>query len=612
MSSTQFPDGFLAGVLGQLTNGVYQALSTAEKALCDEAAQASSNAAQNRLFATVSRIRLGRLRLTDQLAQLVADPALPVPAFDHERAELVGMAAAMDACRQQGGGALVAASGALGVAPERLAAGLLAWMDVATLDAHAALQVFRAFREHVLNALPAWSAAWAEGLGLTIEEELTEDDSGGAAAVDEALLALLDTLQQEQADALAAGNQAALDLSSLEQRIGQAAVSLDKPTEETLRLVSRLFDFILKASGLTAGVRQLVGFLQVPLTKVALLDDSFFDREGHPARKLLNQISTASIGLGDAAAGDPVFDVMTHAVQTVLSQFKRDAAMFSDVLADLATALEREAEQAMQAEERLRSAEDLGARTESARSTVDQALNAVLADSALPAVVRQFVDGLWRKVMFLAFQQEGADGEKWAQYSQTLEDLRWSVQPIASPPDRQKLLKLVPQLLKDLRMGLTWAGISQAEMDDFFKSLEAIHLAHLRGKPTPVAESGPEATAEPAPAPSAEPDAASAAEAVANDDSLESCLQRVDGMSMGLWVEFCEADDKRSRCKLAAVIKHTGKYIFVNRSGVKVAEKTRDELALDLRDGRIEMMEDTRLFDRALESVIGNTRSRKA
>jgi hypothetical protein len=94
--------------------------------------------------------------------------------------------------------------------------------------------------------------------------------------------------------------------------------------------------------------------------------------------------------------------------------------------------------------------------------------------------------------------------------------------------------------------------------------------------------------------------------------ALEAYLRVVDGMSMGLWVEFCESEEKRFRCKLAAVIRHTGKYIFVNRSGVKVAEKTRDELARDLCEGRIEMMEDARLFDRALESVIGSARNRKA
>ncbi|HEY9036599.1 MAG TPA: DUF1631 family protein [Pseudomonadales bacterium] len=611
MSAMPFPDGFLAAVLGQLTNGLYQTLSEAERLLCDEAAAAASNADQNRLFETVSRMRLGRLRLTDQMAQLIAMPAEAEPAFNAERAELVGMEEAVALCRRQGDGALSAVTGSLGVEPARLAACLLAWMDTAALDAHAALLVFRAFQQHVFGELPAWSQAWAEALGLAVQETPAEA-AGSQPVTDEALLTLLDALQQEQAAALAGNRMMALDLPALESRIAQANVVLDKSTQETLRLVARLFDFILQASSLSAGVRQLVGFLQVPLTKVALLDEAFFDREGHSARKLLNQMSTASIGLGDATAGDPVFDAMQQAVQAVLSQFERHPAIFSDVLANLVTALERESEQAMQAEERLRSAEDLGARTESARSVVDGMLAPVLSDDGLPAVVRRFIDSLWRKVLFLAFQQEGTEGDKWAQHSKTLADLDWSVRPIATPADRQKLLKLVPQLLKDLRMGLTWAGVAQAEMDDFFKALEAIHLAHLRGKPTPGEEPAETASAAEPMADTVADDAVADTASAGTEAALEAYLRVVDGMSMGLWVEFCESEEKRFRCKLAAVIRHTGKYIFVNRSGVKVAEKTRDELARDLCEGRIEMMEDARLFDRALESVIGSARNRKA
>ena len=71
-------------------------------------------------------------------------------------------------------------------------------------------------------------------------------------------------------------------------------------------------------------------------------------------------------------------------------------------------------------------------------------------------------------------------------------------------------------------------------------------------------------------------------------------------------------DDTRVRCKLAAFIKATGKYIFVNRSGAKMAEYHRDDLAVALQDGVITLLDDGLIFDRALESIIDNLRhSRK-
>ena len=54
-----------------------------------------------------------------------------------------------------------------------------------------------------------------------------------------------------------------------------------------------------------------------------------------------------------------------------------------------------------------------------------------------------------------------------------------------------------------------------------------------------------------------------------------------------------------------------GHYIFVNRSGVKVAEKTKLELASDLKEGLVQVLNDGLLFDRALESIIGNLRGQE-
>ncbi|HEB28050.1 MAG TPA: DUF1631 family protein, partial [Porticoccus sp.] len=80
----------------------------------------------------------------------------------------------------------------------------------------------------------------------------------------------------------------------------------------------------------------------------------------------------------------------------------------------------------------------------------------------------------------------------------------------------------------------------------------------------------------------------------------------------GNWVELHQDDGKKFRCRLAAIIRSTGKYIFVNRSGMKVAEYHRQGLAVAIKNGQISTLDEGLLFDRALESVIGNLRSMKA
>ena len=101
-------------------------------------------------------------------------------------------------------------------------------------------------------------------------------------------------------------------------------------------------------------------------------------------------------------------------------------------------------------------------------------------------------------------------------------------------------------------------------------------------------------------------DAEDSGEELLSDDDPD--LQKVDAMSMGNWVELHQDDGKKFRCRLAAVIRSTGKYIFVNRSGMKVAEYNRQSLAHALKTGAVTAIDDGLLFDRALESVIGNLR----
>ena len=85
-------------------------------------------------------------------------------------------------------------------------------------------------------------------------------------------------------------------------------------------------------------------------------------------------------------------------------------------------------------------------------------------------------------------------------------------------------------------------------------------------------------------------------------------LLKVRQLHIGSWVEFREDEENTLRCKLTAIIAPANSYIFVNRTGLKVLEKTCTELALEFKRGGVRTLDDALLFDRALASVIGNLR----
>lgn len=85
-------------------------------------------------------------------------------------------------------------------------------------------------------------------------------------------------------------------------------------------------------------------------------------------------------------------------------------------------------------------------------------------------------------------------------------------------------------------------------------------------------------------------------------------LLKVRQLRVGCWVEFQEDAENTLRCKLTAIIAPDHTCIFVNRTGLKVLEKSPVELALEFKRGAVRTLDDALLFDRALASVIGNLR----
>ncbi|MNI24536.1 hypothetical protein D3C73_781600 [compost metagenome] len=374
--------------------------------------------------------------------------------------------------------------------------------------------------------------------------------------------------------------------------------------EDVINLIAMLFECILDDRNLPDSLKALIGRLQIPMLKVAVLDKSFFSRGCHPARRLLNEIAAAAMGWGDCDdhQRDSLYLRIEQVVQRLLSDFVDDPAIFSDLLAEFLAFTSDERRRSDLLEQRTRDAEEGRARAELARQQVEQVLNAVLLGKVLPKQVLAFVQQAWSQVLLLTCLKHGDQSEQWQADVQTLEQLVWSVQRHDEPDTEMRLLELVPGLLKALREGLSRSAFDPFATAEFFSELESLHVQAFEQK-------APEADAplmvqvqEQIQLPTADEGSVDTDSAAVDDESL---LQ-VDRLQVGGWVEFQEDEDNTLRCKLAAIIDATGKYIFVDRTGMKVRERSRESLALDVRRNTVRILDDTLLFDRALESVIDN------
>jgi hypothetical protein len=422
--------------------------------------------------------------------------------------------------------------------------------------------------------------------------------------------------------------------------------------EDVINLVSMMFEFILEDRSLADPMKALLARLQIPMIKAAIADKTFFGKGGHPARRLLNEMATAAIGWQDTGVEnrgkDLLYRHIEQTVNTVLSDFAKDVDVFSKLLLEFRAFQEKEKRRAKILEQRTIDAEDGKARSQRARTEVDAALEEITAGVELPRAAAELLASAWSNVLFITCLKQGPESEQFVEQLQTARELVWSATASMTGDNRQKLLKLVPGLLAKLRGGLEDIAFNPYQMGQMFKALEKLHLEVLRRNPqqppktqqpeaaAPAQPSAPEAAATepeqplaeapPMSAPSVEPPEAGAkapqdlvaAEAAHDDLTIAEReteegidaqhLALVANLTQGSWFEMSSAAGETYRCRLAAIIKPTGKYIFVNRTGMKVAEEDKPSLAVALKEGRIRLLDDGMLFDRALESVIGNLR----
>jgi hypothetical protein len=436
------------------------------------------------------------------------------------------------------------------------------------------------------------------------------------------LMRLLSHLQQYVPNALA--HQDDFDLrSQLEQLLTRVSVKSGKfrvvgvVDEDVINLIAMLFEFILDDGSLPDSLKLLIGRLQIPMLKVAVLDKSFFSRGSHPARRLLNEIASAAMGWGgrDDHQRDSLYMRIEQIVQRLLNDFVDDPALFSELLVDFLAFSADERRRSELLEQRTRDAEEGRAKADLARRLVQVELNQRLFGKTLPEVVVRLLEEAWSKVLLLVCLKHGVKSPEWASGLRTMDDLIWSVEPHDEPAARMRLLELVPGLLKALRDGLTSSAFDPFATGEFFSQLEALHVQafqrELQSIDPAAAHDDPPMVAilEEIVLEGTETLAADAQIALADDDAG---LVEVDKLRLGSWIEIREDDEFTLRCKLTAIIESTGKYIFVNRTGMKVLERTRTQLALEFDEGHVRVLDDTLLFDRALDSVVSNLRKLKA
>ena len=443
-------------------------------------------------------------------------------------------------------------------------------------------------------------------------------------------------------------------------RIKGAEVAGIDPVDQTLvDIVSTLFDFIYDDPSIPDRIKVLIGRLQIPVIKVAILDKGFFARKNNPARRLLNTLARAGLGWVDdgSETQQALYRRMEQVVERILDEFEDDVEVFEQELEAFEHWLQEEQQRALQQEEQSARADQNREQLAIAKAVARQAISQVLDDVEVPEPVRAFLEGTWKDLLVVLHLRAGSESETWKKVLKVAVTLVWSLQPKADAAERKQLAGILPALIRSLREGMRRMSVSEEAERALLELLSREHARLMQQpaageQPVPVTErpgsdtnaatttaaeaqsaDSPGGVSEGAMEPASEDrdrnfmarkideinrllesgQFSIEEEIVMGEDARDEApvedefVQQARDMEDGTWLEI-EEDDQTHRIKLSWRSLITGKIFFVNRQGLKVREMTVYGLAALLRSGRARVLDNAPVLDRAIGTLLSTMR----
>ena len=446
--------------------------------------------------------------------------------------------------------------------------------------------------------------------------------AAGPAVSNQVVIEALSRLQQ-QGLASPAGNETALSLVERVERVKQELIEqlrksgiekaehrVASADEDAIDLVSMLFQFVVQDRNLPAEIQVVLSRLQIPYVRVAVKDKHLFAQRDNPARQLLDAMATASVGWSKDGDRDGRFlRMLEQTVQRVIAEYADDLGLFRELEHEFSAFLEKQKKQSEVAEQRANDAALGREKLTAARRAASEIVNTRVGRRELPPLAREVIINPWSSFLVLTHLRQGPESAEWKSAVNFVDAVVWASLPKTQEKDFARLRTLLPQMQAFLRHGLGMVGFGEqdaqrlvAGFGALFESMHQREVVLDHAETIAAAERSLETAAQSPAAGSATAVEPETVEAALPDD--DEFLQRVRNLKVGTWVEFADGTANPERAKISWISPFSARLLFVNRKGLKVAERSVYILANEMRSGVAQILEVAPVFERALNSIM--------
>ena len=392
---------------------------------------------------------------------------------------------------------------------------------------------------------------------------------------------------------------------------GAITKQVSQVDEKTIDLIEMLLNAIIDDNSIPELVTNLLLRLQIPVIKVAMIDENFITSSDHACKTTLNII--AHLGRGILSQEDELFTELEAVIDNILNDFDIDISSFENTVDALEIIEEKELNKAAQTERKTQK-EVLQAH---AREMVLTELQHHVRNKTLAKPAQKLILRNWSTLMFHRYIKFGKDSDEWRKSSASVKQLIHLLQPIESPQayytvehEKNETIDYIQNSLLDTKQnpvevemeinnvyGLIDKALSTskfnpaiaAEDETYFSSVSADTELDEMDDPTIDIED----------------------ETDPLEEQARIAREKIAGLASdirpGAWFKVFNGDDSPARrAKLSVIVMEEAKLVFVDRVGVKVIEKDAAIFNEEINTEKSLFLADHSAFDHALGVVISS------
>ncbi len=382
--------------------------------------------------------------------------------------------------------------------------------------------------------------------------------------------------------------------------LANGALQFAPDQEDAIDLVAMLFEALMHTRGSAAAsddaVPRLYAQLVMPYLKIALLDDSLFNRRTHPARQLLDAITEVC---DDAPEREGVA-LVEGVVDRIVAGYREDLSIFELAVDELRQFQQQQRHRSELAERRAAEALYGRERLVHARAwTRAQLMAWSRRHLDTTEAVAGFLRGPWRHAheqACLRHADDPARAEQLVQLGESLLRLDADARRVDGPAVARAWLDMADAVDTCCQR----AGMGEAARLDLVAGL-VFALAHPETgrRVHPLA---PDADASNDPDADAQPGLrlAGGTDAIRHDPALAARMRR---LRPGQGLRVIDENGHESPARVAWISPLTARLLVVNKRGQRLLVASPEELAALLEAGRIALAASEAPFDRAMKRL---------